>query len=187
MEIFLMRMRGMKKNKPVREVVLMVEDCYGGEFFKRLINELNESEFLNYKIKFSKVRGKRNPIHMPYICNDRMRREIIAVDNLTKTDKIIIILDGDKNQGKYQQNLNRARRHIPNNIKTPYSIVVFDYEVEEWICISLNIKWSSKPSDALKSKFKYKKQHLPNYVDKLDFNKLKEVKSFNDFVNALNN
>ena len=51
MEIFLMRMRGMKKNKPVREVVLMVEDCYGGEFFKRLINELNESEFLNYKIK----------------------------------------------------------------------------------------------------------------------------------------
>jgi len=128
-------------------------------------------------------------VEHPDCCLNRVRFFVGTkiVDDLVKPDKIIIILDGDKNQGKYQQNLNKARRHIPNNIKTPCSIVVFDYEVEEWICISLNIKWSSKPSDALKSKFKYKKQHLPNYVDKLDFNKLKEVKSFNDFINALNN
>ena len=90
----------MKKNKPVREVVLMVEDCYGGEFFKRLINELNELEFMNYKVVFSKIRGQRNPIHMPYICNKKMEKQIKIVDDLVKPDKIIIILDGDKNQGK---------------------------------------------------------------------------------------
>ncbi len=185
MGIFLKRMRE-KMNKFTREVVLIVEDKYGGEFFKRLINKLNNSNLLNYKIVFSKIRGQRNPIHNPYLCNKKMEKIIKTVDNFTKTNKIIIILDGDKNQGKYEENLNKAKRHIPNNIKTPYSIIIFDYEVEEWICASLNIKWSSKPSDALKAKYKYKKQHLPTYVDKLDFDKLRRVKSFKDFINALN-
>jgi len=72
-------------------------------------------------------------------------------------------------------------------METPIEVILFNYEIEEWICISLGLKWHSKPSAELKQKLKYEKSDLPSYVDKLDFKKLvNKSKSFIKFIEALN-
>lgn len=70
---------------------------------------------------------------------------------------------------------------------TPVKIILAEYEIEEWICISKDIKWKhSKPSDELKLKFGYMKSSLPKYAAELDFDKLgKNCKSFKAFLDAL--
>ncbi len=166
------------------EVILIVEDTYGGEFFKRVLQELNETNLLPYKVKLKKLSGRRNPIHAPYLCNPKLKKIITATD-MANADRIILIYDGD-GPSNYSQRFNQVKSHIPAKTNTPIKIVLFEYEVEEWICKSLDIKWDSKPSDALKRKVGYKKSQLPKYVSKLNFEDLSNsCKSFQEFLNAL--
>ncbi|MDI6730650.1 MAG: hypothetical protein QMD06_03815 [Candidatus Altarchaeum sp.] len=76
-------------------------------------------------------------------------------------------------------------------------IIVFKNEIEEWIYYSLRIKFSNKPSNALYERSKkkygfksggYEKKFLPNYVKKLNFDKLKAIDvSFKKFLKLLKN
>ncbi len=72
-------------------------------------------------------------------------------------------------------------------MKTPVKIVLAEYEIEEWICISKDLKWKHlKPSEELKRNFGYEKYKLPKYANELDFDKLKKnCKSFKAFLNVL--
>ncbi len=97
----------------------------------------------------------------------------------------VIIFDADDPQ-KFKDKYERAQGHT-KNIKTPVYIVLAEYEIEEWICISKDLKWKhSKPSEELKRNFGYEKHKLPKYANELDFNKLqKNCNSFKAFLNAL--
>lgn len=70
---------------------------------------------------------------------------------------------------------------------TPIEIIQNDYEIEEWICISMNLKWAHlKPSEELKNKCGYIKSGLPKYAERLDLDKLKRNSdSFRLFLKAL--
>jgi hypothetical protein len=160
------------------KIKLIVEDFYGVDFLKNVIERLKAVNLVNKNLIIPK------PKHIPADCNIKLDEILKMVDNTC--DKIIIILDADGPQN-YTDKYEKARSHISNSMKTPVKIVLAEYEIEEWICISKNLKWGhSKPSEELKSQFRYKKSSLPKYASELDFDKLiKKSKSFIAFLNAL--
>lgn len=160
------------------KIKLIVEDLYGGPFFIDVIQRLKEANLVNKNLIIPK------PKHLPADCNQKLDEILKMFDEMC--DKIIIIFDADDPQ-KYREKYDRAEGHIPHNMKTQVKIVLAEYEIEEWICISKNIRWMhSKPSEVLKKKFGYEKRDLPKYASKLDFDKLqKNCKSFKAFLKAL--
>ena len=72
------------------------------------------------------------------LCNFKLDRILKLFDN--SCDKIIIfwilmvlkIINPD---------MQMSERHVPDGLKTPVKIILADYEIEEWICISKNLKW----------------------------------------------
>ena len=162
-----------------REIVIITEDAYGGEFFKRLLNRLNQEGLANIKLK--RITGRKNPIHAPFLCNPKLNK-IIKVAELARPDFILVVYDGD-GPSNYPSRKRDVQKHIPKGVKTPIKILLFEYEIEEWICRSLSYNWSTKPSDELKKRKGYEKYQLPDYVNKLDFEKLKRnCRSFQEFL-----
>ncbi|WP_148258632.1 hypothetical protein [Thermococcus sp. AM4] len=163
-----------------KEIVIITEDAYGGEFFKRLLNRLNREGFTNVRLK--KITGRKNPIHAPILCNSKLNRIITAAE-LARPDLILVVYDGD-GPSNYDSRKNDVQKHIPKKrIKTPVKILIFEYEIEEWICRSLGYSWSTKPSDELKRRERYAKHKLPDYVNKLDFDRLRRnCRSFQEFL-----
>jgi len=158
-------------------IKIISEDDYGGAFLKNVIVQLKSKQIVgNIVVKATKP--------MRPLCNFQLDRILKVFDN--SCDKIIIILDSDDPQN-YKSRYANVKRHVPDGLKTPVEIILMDYEVEEWICISKDIKWKhSKPSDELKLKFRYIKSSLPKYASELDFDKLgKNSKSFKAFFEAL--
>ncbi len=158
-------------------IKIISEDDYGGAFLKNVIAQLKDKKLVG-KIT---VKGSKP---MRPLCNIKLDRILRALDNTC--DKILVILDSDEPQNREFRRTN-VERHVPTNMITPVEIILTDYEIEEWICISKNLKWGhSKPSEELKNQFRYKKSILPRYASELDFDKLiKKSKSFIDFLNAL--
>jgi len=158
-------------------IKIISEDDYGGAFLKNVIVQLKNKKMVgNITVKATKP--------MRPLCNFQLDRILKAFD--TSCDKIIIILDSDYPQNHKSRYAN-VKRHVPDNLKTPVEIILTDYEIEEWICISKDLKWKhNKPSDELKLKFSYIKSSLPKYAAELDFDKLgKNCKSFKAFLGAL--
>jgi len=158
-------------------IKIISEDDYGGEFFKNVIVQLKNKKLVgNINVKGSKP--------MLPLCNMKLDRILKAFNNTC--DKILIILDSDESQNREYRHAN-VKRHVPTDMITPVKIILAEYEIEEWICISKNLKWKhSKPSDELKIKFGYIKSSLPKYANDLDFDELqRKCKSFNDFLRAL--
>ncbi|MFA4957875.1 MAG: hypothetical protein WC556_12970 [Candidatus Methanoperedens sp.] len=158
-------------------IKIISEDDYGGAFLKNVIVQLKSKKMVgNIVVKATKP--------MRPLCNFQLDRILKSFD--TSCDKIIIILDSD-GPHNYKSRYANVKRHVPDGMKTPVEIILTDYEIEEWICISKGLKWKHhKPSDELKLKFGYIKSSLPKYADELDFDKLgKNCESFKAFLDAL--
>lgn len=158
-------------------IKIISEDDYGGAFLKKVIVRLKDKKMVgNVIVKASKP--------MRPLCNFQLDRILKAFDN--SCDKIIIILDADGPQN-YDSRYANVERHVPNDLKTPVKIILIDFEIEEWICISKNLKWRHlKPSEELKNYDGYIKSRLPKYADEMDFGKLgRNCRSFNEFLDAL--
>lgn len=157
-------------------IKIISEDDYGGAFLKNVILQLKNKKLVgNISVKGSKP--------MRPLCNFKLDRILKSFDG--SCDKIIIMLDSDGPENLESRRVN-IMRHVPDDMETPVKIVLAEYEIEEWICISKNLKWkNSKPSDELK-KEGYTKSSLPKYASELDFDKLqKNCKSFKAFLKAL--
>ena len=158
-------------------IKIISEDYYGGAFLENVIVRLKNKKMVgNITVKASKP--------MLPLCNSKLDRILMAFD--TSCDKIIIILDADSPQN-YESRYTNVKRHVPDDLKTPVEIILIDYEIEEWICFSKNLKWKhSKPSEELKIKDGYIKSRLPKYAYELDFDILrKNCRSFKEFLEAL--
>lgn len=158
-------------------IKIISEDDYGGAFLKKVIVRLKDKMMVGDIV----VRASKP---MRPLCNIKLDRILKAFD--TSCDRIIIILDADGPQN-YDARYANIERHVPNDIKTPVKIILTDFEIEEWICISKNLKWKHlKPSEELKNYDGYIKSRLPNYADELDFGILgRNCRSFNEFLDAL--
>jgi len=158
-------------------IKIISEDDYGAEFLKNVIAQLKTKKLVgNVTVKGSKP--------MRPLCNFKLDRILKSFD--TSCDKIIIMLDSDGPEKTENRRAN-IERHVPDDLETPVEIILTDYEIEEWICISKNLNWkNSKPSEKLKMEFGYVKSSLPKFAADLDFDKLqKNCKSFKDFLKAL--
>lgn len=157
----------------------IIDDTYGPPFFKELVKRMNIN-----RLYF-------DPITNTAQCNFKMNKMIKTSITVAKFDKVIVISDGEGNK---DNKIHSIRGHIPTGFNKYIRLVIFDIEVEEWICLSKDIKCCGrKPSDALKAwtsdrygvRNKYEKSDLSRYASQIDFNKLKNVKSFMDFCQAI--
>ncbi len=158
-------------------IKIISEDDYGAEFLKNVIAQLKTKKLVgNVTVKGSKP--------MLPLCNSKLDRILKSFDS--SCDRIIIMLDSDGPQNLEYRYTN-IKRHVPNNMITPVEIILTDYEIEEWICLSKNLKWKhSKPSEELKNNFGYTKSSLPRYASELDFDELrKKCRSFIAFLDVL--
>ncbi len=157
-------------------IKIISEDDYGGAFLKNVILHLKNKQLVgNVSVKGSKP--------MRPLCNFKLDRILKSFDG--SCDKIIIMLDSDGPENLESRRVN-VMRHVPDDLETPVEIVLAEYEIEEWICISRDLKCKhSKPSDELKKEV-YTKSSLPKYASELDFDKLQKIcRSFKAFLNAL--
>ena len=106
-----------------------------------------------------------------------------------KCNTIIIEYDCDGNCSRITKQIkNILGQEYQNNIY----LLGIEFEIEEWICDSLKIKYSAKrpPAKALNDfekehSGKYRKDKLPSYSSKLDYNRLNKNKSFQAFLGLM--
>ena len=125
-------------------IKIISEDDYGGAFLKNVILRLKNKKMVG---NVAVIATKR----VPPLCNTKLDRILKTFDIFC--DKIIIMLDADGPQN-YDARYANIERHVPNDLKTPVKIILTDFEIEEWICISKNRKWKHlKPSEELKKNY----------------------------------
>lgn len=157
-------------------------------FFKNLLNRLK-----NEKVISSSVQFDVQAIIQGGPCNVKQSRFIKAA--LQKYSKIILIFDADGPENVINKT-NQMKKHIPRNSESLISIVVLDHEIEEWICKSMKIKFTTKPHKELdhhcrkisNNRKGYFKSNLIEYIDKIDIQHLTKDSnySFSKFINILN-
>lgn len=151
----------------------IVDDYHGPSFIKKLFQKKLDEHIFTGKL----LNVKRVPPG-----SSKIQRIIKAVSK--KGIRIIILTDAEGLQPF------EKKHKILQNIDSAYHkqirIVLLCYEIEEWICYSNGFKINSKPSEILKTKLQYKKSNLPDYALKLDCDKLRDCKSFEHLLNAIN-
>lgn len=156
--------------------VIFCEDKYGKTFLKALAERLKSSNLLSNRvgIDVEKFYGA---------CNVKLERQLLAKEG-SNYQKISILVDSD---GKIAKRIlsNRVQMHIPQTMNRITTIIVFDYEIEDWLCIGLGIRLNARSSDIMKKRFGYEKHMLPSYVPKLNINRLMQLPSFQSFVSSL--
>jgi len=109
--------------------------------------------------------------NLPPKCNHKLDRILLAD---ASSDKIIIIADGDGDSKGVSEDLSG---HAPRSIKAKVEIIVYESEIEEWICKSLRLNFQGiKPSERLKqhsrgkgsAKTPYHHRDLPSYAKEID-------------------
>jgi len=163
-------------------VKLICEDYYGYDFFSSLIGRLKASNNASRQLHVNNGR-------VPPICNHKLDR-VLKAD--TSSDKIIIIADGDGDSLKVRKNLDS---HVPAVKKATVEIIVFEFEIEEWVCKSLKLDFhGTKPSECLSmlsrkkgsAKSPYHHKDLPSYSSKIDIPLLLRTdQHFQRFVSCL--
>lgn len=161
------------------------EDAYGPEFFKKLNNKLKREGVLDENLPFEK------PQHFPGKCNTKSGRIISTAGY--DFDRVVVVVDAD-DPNKRDDAYSQIEVHLVEEIKSKVYIIVLDYEIEEWICHSLEIDFrNEKPTEALDKwcrvnrgkGYKKDKWQLPSFVDYLDIEKLMAHTSFRDYIEAV--
>lgn len=152
-----------------------VEDEYGDEFFEKLVNRLKGEGLIPRDVVIDVKK-------LPADCNKKIDRVLNASLKFGNFDRAVLIIDGDGNSKKKRES---AKSHIPFDLKDRVDVIVFEYETEEWICLSLGIKYSNvKPSKALNEWLKikrgknYHKRDLPKFVPELNLKNLSNDENF---------
>jgi hypothetical protein len=153
--------------------MVLCEDSYGTDFFKELINRLKSENMISDGLHVNTDR-----FYGP--CNTKLKGQMKAITFQRGYNFFIIVADA---HGKPANEIKSdIECHIPEDLKEITHMVILNYEIEEWICVSLNIKINDKPSNILRRRFGYEKYKLKDYVPKLNFKRLKNYQSFNEFI-----
>jgi len=172
------------------KIKIFTEDIRAKAFFDILNEKLKNMNIVcrSYGIDTSHLPGA-SP------CNSKQTRAINAAS--TNYDKILIIVDADG-----PENLDRKKatveKHIENSLRSIVNIVICDYELEEWICKSLNINYGNKPCKDLNQYCKskgykkgYRKSEICKFAKDIDIELLKNIRNYSfgkylDFLQSNN-
>lgn len=159
-----------------RKIMVLCEDSYGVDFFKDLIERLKKENVISKGLHIDTER-----FYGP--CNTKLTSQMKVMVLLRDYNFFVIIADADGNP--IDDVKSQIECHVPRDLRNITRFVILQYEIEEWICKSLNIKINDKPSKILKHKFGYEKYKLRDYVPKLNFKRLKNCESFSNFMNFI--
>jgi len=145
------------------------------KFLKGIIEKLKSARIISHGIEIvnpTPANGKGN------VCSPKTKRIISILED--KVDMVLLFIDAD---GMKVENIRKECEGIIGK-SNKVRIIIFDQEIEEWITCSTQ----QKPSEELKSKRRYDKSMLPDYVDEVvsNYSKLTNLRSFRDFLEALN-
>ena len=170
-------------------ICLIVEDKYGRPFFFELVERLKRESILPTHV----IAPKRAIRRLPGKCNPEVSKMIIAALKVSTPpfDRVVVIVDAEG--GPMNEARVRIKQHVPRDCRRETRIVVLKYCVEEWVCVGLGIPLGDNPIKSLKNwlrktggaKADYYKGSLPEFVPKMDINRLKAYPSFADFLRAL--
>ncbi len=161
----------------MKSIFIITEDAYGCGFFKGVVRRINP-----------KIKVRCN---MAGAWDPKKVRIFLSTD----ADLVIDCLDADGQDtnkitnDQYDLFKKNVRNLSSTEILKKLKIVVFKYEVEEWIIFSNNMKlFGNKPSEVLWEKMKYEKLKLPQYASTIDLDALEQkgVESFIEFKRAVN-
>ena len=144
----------------------IMEDHFGPYFIKELIQKKqNEGMLRNITI----AKAKRVPL------GPKIDRVISAM--LSEVEKVILIFDADGSD------ILRKKQNVKNFISRKnidyVEIVIMKYEIEEWVCYSLETPIRDrKPSEVLKETQNYEKNMLKEFVPQINCQKLQQCESF---------
>jgi len=156
-------------------IKIFCEDRKGKPFFENLVNRMKREGLIgNVSIKVGYIGGKVGTV---------LERRIRA--SLRECNKFIVVYDAHGED--IEKVRDRVRRFVPDVVRSTTCIVILDYEIEEWICASEGINCGGEPYKTLKHKIGYDKYKLPDFADRLNFEKLKSCRSFVEFLNCLSN
>ena len=157
-------------------VALLTEDTYAPAFIEGVIKRLVELKVFNTEIYICKGKDTYRKIQL---CTDKIRR--IAKNIIDKCDKILIFQDADgRNREEVYEEVRSHLKELNNYIGKKIFIIIFEEEIEEWILPNVH-----KPSDVLKRTRSYEIYQLPNYVNEVNFERIQNLRSFKDFLCAL--
>ncbi len=114
----------------------------------------------------------------------KVRKMIKAMIRDRRCDKVVALFDADGKGAEKMEGQFREHQCPKTAGAKKIFVVAFETEVEEWITTSMG-KREEKPSDYLRDHENYEKRQLPSQVERLDFEALKGLRSFNRFVEAL--
>jgi uncharacterized Fe-S cluster protein YjdI len=149
-------------------------DTYGRPFLEKLTNRLkNEGYISNYHISITKFVGP---------CNQKLDRQMNALYFQKSFNAFLIVADADGNPPEPIRDTICC--HFSESINWQVEVIIFKYEIEDWICISKGICIKgNKSAEALMEHEPYQKFRLPDYADILDIEKLlNECESFKKFI-----
>lgn len=163
-------------------VYFITEDTFGGLFIKQVIEKKTKEGIIPRNIRIVKTESSGR-------CNPRIGRLVKIAVNIA--ERIIIIVDSEGRE--VQRVFEETMAHVAPLHRERVRIIVMNYEIEEWICLSLGLRLEgNKPSDVLKREERhknrdgYKKYNLPDFAKELDCEKLrKSSDSFRRFLSAL--
>lgn len=156
-------------------VAVFCEDKYGEPFLKELAARLKNEGLMK--------RSKGMDAHMFYKpCNSKLSHQLRTL-SLNPISQFIILVDCDGHNT--EEIKTRVQHHIPCNLRNKTQIILFDYEIEDWLCVGLGESVNEKTYEKMKKKFNYEKHQLPDFVSRLDIDKLKLYPSFVKFLKYL--
>ncbi len=156
---------------------IFAEDIRANIFFDDLNLRLKDMNIVDrsYGIDTSHLPGATP-------CNYKQTRVIKAAS--TNYDKILIIVDADGPENLENKKAT-VEKHIEKNLECIVNIVICDYELEEWICKSLNINHGNKPCKDLDHYCKsrghkkgYRKSEIYKFAKDIDIELLRNIKNY---------
>ena len=154
-------------------VTVFCEDSYGPRFLRNLVAWLKSIGLIDNSVGL-------DCLMFYHPCNPKLENQLLAKSGLSS--RFVVLVDTDGHPKLEVEN--RVRQHIPQSFRDITRLVIFDYEIEDWICVGLGIQITGKTYEIMKKEFYYEKFRLPSYATKLDINKLKTCKSFMDFLES---
>ena len=156
------------------KLAILCADTYGKEFFRLLLLRLKDDRLLpNFSFALDRFYGP---------CNTKLERQMRVFAYVRQINAFLVFVDAD---GKPQEKIRKdVACHVEPQLIASTRIIIFRYEIEDWICISKGIRIKDeKPSIILSRKEKYEKYKLPEYAAQLDIRKLtNECESFREFL-----
>jgi len=150
------------------KVCLITEDYYALDLIEKIIRRIKSEGIIKQDVVLYKSESSKGKSKLL----SKLHRLIAVMRDFC--DKVLIFIDADG------ESVNEVRRRFRIKSSNTF-LIVFDYEIEEWILPN-----TPHPSRELKRRELYEKYMLPDYAEKVDLDKVRNLRSFKEFINALN-